>query len=493
MHISSLEEFLLEAKDSKDQTNLVVFTAKPENSDTALNFKKVAESRGMKVYLLDPSLTTLKPDKKTGFFKFENTDTGKGPVLDRKDTCILSRRGILINTFTKNLLHQLEQNKFFCINTLESMEVCENKYLTSVQLENSGIPVPKTALLPNEDSIDKAVKQIGGKFPVVVKLLSGTQGIGVSIVDSYSSLMSVFQTFKKLDKSAEILIQEMIPSNYDIRIQVITKKFDTENVDDSIIIGEMRRNRIKKDFRTNFSLGATTQKIKLTDEIAEMARKAARIVGCTWCGVDIIVDKESGKPYVLEVNSSPGTKGIEKTTGKSMVTQVIDYIADRANWSSHKIETGFREVIDIDGIGKFIAKFDTGNGAKSCSMHVDSYEEKDGELIWTLKKKTYKNKIVGHSNAEVGHRILKRPIIYMDITFAGKTLRDVPVSPVDRKAKSTPFLANREYMERMGIMVNPEREFGASDIAHVDKNFNPKKAKGDQHAGIAVDNDTEEE
>jgi ribosomal protein S6--L-glutamate ligase len=492
MRINAFWDFVNEGKapsQKTEQMNLVILSSNTSN-ETVQKFESSAVEKGFNVFAFEPQkLTITKLDN--GLFKFADED-GEGPSLSRDTTVVLSRRGVLAGTHTKNLLFQLEKNKFFCVNSLESMEICENKYLTTIQLSNNGIPVPKTALLPDDKAIDKALKQVGGKFPLVVKLLSGTQGIGVSVVDSYSSLKSVYQTLRKLDRKAEILIQEMIPSNYDLRIHVLANNGDSSSVEEAQIIGAMRRNKVKKDFRTNFSLGATTQKVKLTEEVAEIAKKAALSVGCVWCGVDIIIDKKTGKPYVLEVNSSPGIKGIEKTTGVSISDQLMAFLQDKKNWKTDRLEAGFREIIEIDGVGEFVAKFDTGNGSKSCSMHVDKVTV-DGDICkWELKGNTYKNKLVGYSKTEVGDTIEERPIINLNITFAGKTFEDVPVSPVDRSMKSTPVLINRKFMERAGISINPEKEFTLISIKKVDQDFNPMKAKGKQHAGINLQDDEDE-
>jgi len=480
MKIYEFWDFVNENNSDNNSNNLVILSNDIENN-TVKKIKSSATKKGFNVYCFEPLKLTIK-SLDNGLFQFLN-ENKKGPSLSRDNTVILSRRGVLEGTHTKNIIFQLEKNNFFCINSLESMEICENKYLTTMQLSNNGIPVPRTTLLPDEEAIDKALKQIGGKFPLVIKLLSGTQGIGVSVVDSYSSLKSVYQTIRKLDNKAEILIQEMISSDYDLRIHVLV------NSKEASIIGAMRRNKVKQDFRTNFSLGATTQKVKLSEEIIEIAKKAASVVGCIWCGVDIIIDKKTGKPYVLEVNSSPGIEGIEKTTGISMSDQLVSFLEDKKNWKIERVETGFREIIEVEGVGEFVAKFDTGNGSKSCSMHVD-HVEIDGNLCkWTLKNKTYKNKIVGYSETEVGDIIEKRPIIYMNIFFAGKTFEDVPISPVDRQIKSTPFLVNRKFMEKAGIVINPDKEFTLVSVKSVDKNFNPIKAKGQKHAGINLSNE----
>lgn len=478
MKIHKFENFIIENNKNLDNINLIILSNDIEN-ETVNRIKSVASKKGFNVYCFEPLKLMIKTlDNGSMDFSYENK---KGISLNRENTVILSRRGVLEGTHTKNVIFQLEKNKFFCVNSLESMEICENKYLTTIQLNNNGIPVPKTTLLPDEDMIDNAINEIGGKFPLVIKLLSGTQGIGVSVVDSYSSLKSVYQTIRKLDAKAEILIQEMISSDYDLRIHVLVNSNS-----DAIVIGAMQRNKIKKDFRTNFSLGATTQKVKISDEIAEIAKKAASTVGCTWCGVDIIIDKKTGKPYVLEVNSSPGIKGIEKTTGISISDKLISFLLDKKNWKIEKLEIGFREIIEIKGIGSFVAKFDTGNGSKSCSMHVDSIEINGDECKWKLKDKIFKNKIIGYSTAEIGNYIEKRPIINMDILFAGKIFTDVPISPVDRMMKSTPFLVNRKFMEKAGITINPDKEFTLISINEIDKDFNPIEAKGLKHAGISL-------
>ena len=197
-----------------------------------------------------------------------------------------------------------------------------------------------------------------------MKLLSGTQGIGVSIVDSYASLKSVYQTIRKLDESSEILVQEKIDSNYDLRIQVIVKNFDpiSPSKDNCIILGSMKSEAVEKDFRTNYSLGGSVSKYEIPEDLVDIACKAANAVGCHWCGVDIMIDKKTKKPFILEVNSSPGTEGISKAIGKPIVGDVLDYIMDKSNWSYSNLEIGYLEQITVPGVGAMIAKFDTGNG-----------------------------------------------------------------------------------------------------------------------------------
>ena len=131
------------------------------------------------------------------------------------------------------------------------------------------------------------------------------------------------------------MIQEKIDSKSDLRIQVIIKKFDPLNggKDNCIILGSMKREAVEKDFRTNYSLGGKVSKFDIPEELVDIACKAANAVGCHWCGVDIMIDEKTQKPYILEVNSSPGTEGISKAIGKPIVDDVLDYILDKENWA----------------------------------------------------------------------------------------------------------------------------------------------------------------
>lgn len=474
--------FLNESKG--ETTKVIVLTGNTQGSKTSKSFAEQCEKRGVECYVVDVNHVVIEKVYNGHLLK-----TGEeGILIDPNSTIIVPRRGVIENSYTKQILTQLEDDRYFTVNTLESIEVCENKYITSQYMEQAGLPVPKYALVPNEEFLDEALEKIGGKFPIIMKLLSGTQGIGVSIVDSYASLKSVYQTIRKLDENSEILVQEKIDSNFDLRIQVIVKNFDPirPSSDNCIILGSMKREAVEKDFRTNYSLGGSVSNYEIPEDLVEIACKAANAVGCHWCGVDIMIDKKTKKPYILEVNSSPGTEGISKAIGKPIVNDVLDYILDKANWSYANLEIGYLEQVSIPGIGSMIAKFDTGNGAKSCTLHADAIEEKGKKLIWTIGDKKFVNDIVGYSDAEIGRDTHTRPIIEIDIEFNGSLIPNVKVSPVDRTDKSTPFLANRALMRRMGLIVNPNKAFVVTH--EPEDKYSPGKAKGEAHAGIYFEN-----
>ena len=474
-----------EAK-SPQKIKIVLFSNKSEKSYTVPALEKECKARGITLKVIDVGSCVITEDKSNKADLLISDSSEKKPFpISTEDTAILTRRGVVRSTITQDNIQKLEDKGFFIVNSLDSVLACENKYTTSKILLNSGIPVPKMAIIDSEASIEPGLKAIGGKFPVVLKLLSGSQGIGVSIVDSLASLKSVMQTFRKLNDGLEILIQEKIDTEYDLRIHVLTKRFNSPRPEDtdSVILGAMRRNKVDKDFRTNYSLGGTVEKTKLTEEQQKIAIDAAKAIGCNWCGVDLIVDKHTGKSYVLEVNASPGTQGLKKATGIDVVKDILDFLEDRNNRIRSKKIIGFREVITIPGIGDVVAKFDTGNGSLSSSLTYDKMEvSKDKKTVqWSIGKKTFKSKIIGSSVTEVGTEKHDRVIIQLDVEFCGKMYKAVDVSLVDRTDKSTKFLVNRKFMERIGCSVSPSKTF---IVTSFDGDYHAGEAKGDNHSGL---------
>jgi RimK family alpha-L-glutamate ligase len=475
-------DFLFESENPSSSIKVIVLSGTNKPSKTSKQFEKVCKDRGVECHIVN--VNNAKISRIFNGHVIENVQNGNKVEINPNSTVIIPRRGVINNSHTISVMQTLQDFRYFCVNTLEAIEACENKFTTCQIMEQHGLPVPKFALVPDEKSLDSALETVGGKFPIVMKLLSGSQGIGVSVVDSYSSFKSVYQTIKKLNPDSEILIQEKIDSDFDLRIQVIVKKINAlePEIDNSIVLGAMKRSAVKDDFRTNYSLGGSVSKYDIDDDLAEMAFKAASVVGCHWCGVDIMIDSKSGKPYILEVNASPGTEGISKAIDKPIVEDVIDYVTKKSDWTFSNLEVGYLENIKIPGIGEMVAKFDTGNGAKSCTIHADEIEI-EGEVVkWKIGKKSFTSDIVGYSKAEVGSEIDKRPIINLDIEFNAVKVKNVKVSPVDRTEKSTPFLVNRAFMKRLGLIVNPYKAFVATKEPK--EEYSPGGSKGEKHAGI---------
>lgn len=454
-----------------------------DSNDTSSSFESECSKKNIKFHTINTPEAYL-----------ESVDGGHIVVIGNKKirisqdkTAILIRSGVLKSTQSRDIAQQLEDAGYFIINSLKSIEVCEDKFVTGQYLEKAGLPTPRTSLLTNEDDIDRGLAAIGGEFPLVMKLLKGSKGIGVSIVDSYDSLKSVYQTIKKLDPEGEVLIQEKIDASSDYRIHILINKFSSRfNENNFTIIGSMRRGASDKGFRTNYSLGGSVSKLTITKELEELVYKAANTVGCIWAGVDIMIDKKTKKPYILEVNSSPGTEGISKVLGSPIVDKVIKFITDKDNWKYSPTEVGYMETMHVEGLGDVVALFDTGNGGTTCSLHADKIEEKNGILHWSIGHIKFSKKIVGELEVFAGANNSKikedRFVVLMDMKFIGIKLKDIEVSIVGRERKAAPLLINRKIMKQLNLQVNPNDIFIATE--RFDPDFTPQDARGDSHAGI---------
>lgn len=478
----NFESFLNEAKDN-GMVDILILSGESKPSKTAKSFLEECGKMDIPCNVVNVNNVVLEKIYNGHIVKFSDGEETKEILIKPETTAIIPRRGVITNSYTKQIMRDLEAARYFCVNTLESIEICESKYLTSKVLEEEGLPIPRYSLVNGIEGLDRALEEVGGEFPVVMKLLSGAQGIGVSIVDSYASLKSVYQTIEKLDPEGEILLQEKIDSNFDVRVQVIIKRFDPLNpgVENCEILGAMKREAVEKDFRTNYTLGGEVSAYEITEEIEKIACEAANAVACHWCGVDIMIDSKTNKPYILEVNSSPGTDGISQAIGKPIVDDVINYVVKKDNWSQAKLEVGYLETIEIPQVGKMVAKFDTGNGSTASSIHADEISEDGDTLTWKIGDSEMSGKIIGRTKTEIGRDTEERPIVKMDILFNGVKIPGVKVAPTDRISKSTPFLANRPLMKKLGVMVNPHKAFVVSDRVN---DYSPMQAKGDPYGGI---------
>ena len=297
------------------------------NSTFCKMLKSKCEETGIKFLYADPETAVLeKIDDKR--FKVVCVD-GEFDV-NTDNTIVLPRLTILKNSRTKNFLKEFEYRGFFVLNTLESYENCENKYTTYKVLSAENIPTPMTTVVTSDDieRLQKKVDKVGGNFPVVCKILDGKKGIGVFIIDSYMSLKSTLETIFKLVPTAEILMQNKIESDYDLRIHVFNKSYSrlSNNPDNYEIIGVMRRNKIDGDFRTNFSLGGTIESFELSEDQKKLAISTAAAVKCNWCGVDMIADKNTGENFIIEVNASPGVKGITSVSDVPPIDYIFDFL-----------------------------------------------------------------------------------------------------------------------------------------------------------------------
>ncbi|MGE4158179.1 MAG: 30S ribosomal protein S6--L-glutamate ligase [Planctomycetota bacterium] len=233
----------------------------------------------------------------------------------RSMDAVIPRVGSSVTFFGTAVVRQFEMMKIFCTNTSSAILNSRDK-LSSLQiLSREGVGIPKTifASFPKDKDVERLISHIGG-VPLIVKLLEGTQGLGVVLADTNASAKSVVEAFSKLE--ANILIQEFIREarGSDVRAFVV----------DGEVVGCMKRQSADGEFRANLHRGGLGVEVDLTSEEKTAAVNAAKAMGLSVAGVDIL--QSSRGPLILEVNSSPGLKGIEGATRKDIASTIIQYI-----------------------------------------------------------------------------------------------------------------------------------------------------------------------
>ena len=449
----SFDEYIFEAKLDKDVRVVVLSGRSHKNEDgmfvTARKIKDMCTKKGIKCYVAFAEDAFLKKDEKDNL-RIHNVEDKTGFKINKNNTAFIIRNSVMRKKASVDLLSQIERHNMFCINNRESMEVCEDKYRTILRLSDSDIPVPLTSIATNEETIDIAVKKVGGKFPVVVKTITGSKGVGVFIIDRIESLKSSLQAIWKVNSDTEIILQEYIESAYDLRIHVLGKK----------VIAAMKRFKIKKDFRSNFSLGGKVSDVKLTEEQEKIALLAAKAVGAVWSGVDMMIDKD-GKCYIIEVNTSPGTQGIEQATGKSIVEMVVKYALDKKHWNIQPMECGYIEMVDFELLGEIPVKMDTGNGSY-CVIDANKWKI-DGNIVkWKHGGQEFEHKLDSMKKVRVGgvkNEYEERPVILLDVRFNGNLYKDVKFTLSNREGMTTPVLMNRSFIKMANLSINPAKRY----------------------------------
>lgn len=431
----SLTNLISESKKITDKLNILFLSASSakisKSSNSMFQFKEKAEAMGFNFFNVDPSISRL---TKTGDFTYtiETTDMDENGVpiianVSPKNTVVIPRRTVLKDSQSKDFLSLLQFDNFFCLNTISSFENCEDKYVTYRKLKNANVSTPRTAVitsttLKDDSKLNQKLEAVGNTFPLVCKILNGTQGIGVFVVDSKTSLVSVLQTMFHLSPKSDIIIQEKIDSDFDLRVHVLQYGFDRLNKDNYRVIGIMQRNKKDGDFRTNFSLGATAEKGHLTDELEQLAIDAAKATDCRWCGVDIITDKNTNQSYVIEVNSSPGTKGITTMAGDDVVGTILSMLKEFKYTDYSATIVGTKETIDIeDSETPIITTFNPlSSMSKIYANDIDI--DKDNNII-NFKFNAYESNDINLKKDIIGYRN-DNALIELDITFNGRSYKD---------------------------------------------------------------------
>ena len=239
-----------------------------------------------------------------------------GKPLENFDA-IIPRIGASRTFYGTAVVRQFEVMGVFTANESQAISRSRDKLRCLQILAREGIGLPVTGFAHATEDIDGLIETVGGA-PIVIKLLEGTQGIGVVLAETQQAAKSVIEAFRGLN--ANILVQEFIQEakGADLRCFVVGGK----------VIAAMKRQGAEGEFRSNLHRGGSAEKIKLTPEERSTAVRAAKAMGLRVAGVDLL--RSNHGPVIMEVNSSPGLEGIEKTTGVDVAGKIIDFIANNA-------------------------------------------------------------------------------------------------------------------------------------------------------------------
>ena len=232
--------------------------------------------------------------------------------LDYVDA-IIPRIGASVTFYGCAVVRQFEMMNVFSSVSSDAIIRSRDKLRSFQYLSKAGIDMPKTVFTNYSRDVEKVITQVGGT-PVVIKLLEGTQGIGVVLAESKIAAESVLEAFNGLE--ARALVQEYIAEakGADLRALIV----------DEQVVGAMKRQGKEGEFRSNLHRGGTYQQHKLSNEEIKIAVKAARKLKLPICGVDLLQSNRG--PLVMEINSTPGLEGIESASKKNIAQAIITYI-----------------------------------------------------------------------------------------------------------------------------------------------------------------------
>jgi ribosomal protein S6--L-glutamate ligase len=237
------------------------------------------------------------------------------PKITRIDV-ILPRQGATIGDSCLALIRHLSFMGIPVVNDLNSIRLAKNQFMTLMALTEAGVNVPDTVFVNSTQGFHDALVHLGG-FPVVIKQTSNRQGTGVVLLENERSAHSVIHDH--LDKRTGLLVQRFIhpKGRQDIRALVVGGK----------IAGAIELWPIEGDFRANIHLGGKSRPKDLSNGLENIAIKATEAIGLDIAGVDLILDQD-GKINVIEVNYSPGFRGMEAATGVDIAGRIVNYLAD---------------------------------------------------------------------------------------------------------------------------------------------------------------------
>lgn len=465
--------------------HIIVFTndRDPKDNKTLKNILdaadalKKAKKTEPKIHIFVAEEVTVDADEDTGILTI--SDGEEEITLDNKydnsNTLVFSRLGVQGEEICEHAVQLLQDRGFLVLNPVRYSEIACNKYDTAVLFQKAGIPQPNFCLMTKDilydekqylESMKTVYKEFTGDsdkdedLKFVVKILDGHGGTGVAMLNG-KTVLPIFQMVFAIDRERQLIVQKKEEADGgDIRVHVLTTHSK------QIILAAMKRVKIAGDFRSNVSLGATTEPVKLTPEQEQIALETARVSKMPWCAVDIMPlvkgsNKELGDNVVLEINASPGTDGISDVIKHNLVNILLNELTDPTEFCLQDKTAGYIESVEIDfgnGPTPMLAKLDTGNGASASHVEVGEYKVKGKNVVFTMNGKEHSLEKIGESKAMTGDQLNIRPVVKIkSIKLGQRIVKDVPMALVKARNKTTNLLLNRELLGYFGVTVSPSQ------------------------------------
>lgn len=295
----------------------IAVLSRNENLYSTRRLKEAGEARGHEIDIIDTLHCYMDITRARPAVRYDGREL---PYYD----AVIPRIGASITYYGGSVVRQFEMMGTFCVNESVAISRSRDKLRSLQLLSRKDVGLPRTGFANKPDKIKDLIRNVGGA-PVVIKLLEGTQGIGVVLADTAKAAESIIEAFMGL--KADILVQEYIKEagGADIRCFVVGGK----------VVAAMKRQGAEGEFRSNLHRGGQATLVKLSKEERATAVKAAKVMGLNVCGVDIL--QSNNGPVVMEVNSSPGLEGIEAATNKDVAGLIYKFIEENAK--PHKTGT----------------------------------------------------------------------------------------------------------------------------------------------------------
>ncbi len=285
--------------------NILVLSRNPHLYSTR-RLVEEGEDRGHFMRVVDPLKCHIMIEKEKPAILYKNE------YLNDIDA-IIPRIGSSVTFYGCAVVRQFEMMNVFSTATSDAILRSRDKLRSLQRLSKAGIGMPKTFFTNYSTDIEEVIAHIGG-VPLIIKLLEGTQGLGVVLAETKNAAQSVLEAFNGLE--ARVIVQEFIAEakGADLRALVV----------DGHVVGAMKRQGIEGEFRSNLHRGGTAKVIRLSEQEIKLAMKASKALRLPVCGVDML--QSSRGPLLLEVNSTPGLEGIEGATQKNIAKSIITFI-----------------------------------------------------------------------------------------------------------------------------------------------------------------------